>query len=133
MEMLKTIILLIAYSISLIIAGHGIGPVGLLLLRGDFSVWGPAQIVGGVSVISLLAITLSATKQPDMITVIFRHLSLLGLYASWILFVYTAAESSYSWRFIATHLVLSLPFQLVWIYYLYRLVYEYRLRRTSSK
>jgi hypothetical protein len=50
-------ILLVTYSIALIIAGHGIGPVGLLLVWGDVD-WLPGQLFSWASIVGLVFVTI---------------------------------------------------------------------------
>src|SRR5215813_3117737 len=56
-------ILLVTYSISFIVAGHGIGPVALALV-GDPHDWLPTQVLGWASIVGLVFVTIWFRHDP---------------------------------------------------------------------
>ena len=46
--------LLLLYGLVMVAAGHGMGPVGLLMVMGWPQVWGPAQLPGWIGILLLL-------------------------------------------------------------------------------
>ena len=52
---LTAIALVAAFAVVIVAAGHGVGPVGLLLVLGSFSAWGLHMVIGWVGVLLTLA------------------------------------------------------------------------------
>jgi hypothetical protein len=102
----------LAFGCVLIGAGHGAGPIGLVMLAGSPEAWGFPTTVGWVG-IALLAISVSFPRRG-----LYLSLTLVGLamvVASWWLFI--SPSSSLEWS-----LVYSIPFLSVLAYRLYLIV-----------
>jgi hypothetical protein len=56
------IALIITYLIAMVAAGHGLGPIGLLLVFGDNSVWEGPIALGWFSVIIMFCLSLPQLK-----------------------------------------------------------------------
>lgn len=114
-----TTILLVTYSIALIIAGHGIAPVGLLLVVWGGAEWVPAQLLGWASIVGLVAVTIrfrhDALKLPvgQLVATIFLYLSFVCLGA--------IGNASLSTRWdafrgdVGRHFFTSWPFQIAFL------------------
>ena len=104
--MIIGISLIITYLIAMIAAGHGVGPIGLLLIFGDSSAWGGHIALGWFSIVVMFLLSL-----PQLKNLRSKGLQLLGiviLYISWLSFA--AAEARPGW--FLTHAMLSIPFQI---------------------
>ena len=106
-------ILLVTYSIALIIAGHGVGPVGFFLVWGDSADWLPAQVVGWASIVGLVFVTIWFRHDPLKLAIWQLTASIL-LYLSWFVFAYPAAKPSDLWSLLFL-LYLSAPFQVAFV------------------
>lgn len=60
---LVTVLLVASFAIVLVGAGHGVGPVGLLLVSGSFSAWSfPITLAWGGVLLTLAALLCSRTS-----------------------------------------------------------------------
>lgn len=97
---------IITYLIAMIAAGHGLGPIGLLLVFGDNAAWEGRIALGWFSVIIMFCLSM-----PQLKHVRHKGVQLLGigmLYFSWLSFA--SAEAHPDW--LTTHLLFSVPFQI---------------------
>jgi len=83
-------ILLVTYSISFIVAGHGIGPVALALV-GDPHDWLPTQVLGWASIVGLVFVTIWFRHDPLKLA-IWQLTASIFLYLSWFAFTYFSAR-----------------------------------------
>jgi len=105
-NMIIGISLIITYLIAMIAAGHGVGPIGLLLIYGDNSAWEGRIAFGWFSIVTLFCLSL-----PNLKRLRSKGVQLLGiviLYLSW--FSFAAAEGGPGW--FLGHAILSIPFQI---------------------
>ena len=103
-------ILLVTYSISFIVAGHGIGPVALALV-GDPHDWLPTQVLGWASIVGLVFVTIWFRHDPLKLA-IWQLTASIFLYLSWFAFAYFSARPRPPtvWA-----LKLSAPFQVAFV------------------
>jgi Na+/H+ antiporter NhaD/arsenite permease-like protein len=105
--------LLVTYAIALMFAGHGVAPVGLLLVMGSADEWVPGQRVGWVSVFVLIVVTILFRQRPRAGAVT-QLLAAGGLYISWLLFAWAASEGDVS--AVAFHAIFAAPFQITFLF-----------------
>ena len=97
---LVAIILTASFAIVIVFAGHGVVPVGLLLVGGSFSAWGfPMTLGWGGVLLTLTALFCSQTRLHCLLAAC----GLACIVASWALF-FGASEAS------GLTLVTSIPF-----------------------
>ena len=82
------IALVLAFAVIIVAAGHGAGPVGMLLVLGSFSAWGLQITVGWFGVVLTLAALFFSRVRPH---VELAASGLVFLAAAWVLFL-TASE-----------------------------------------
>jgi len=83
-------ILLVTYSIAIIIAAHGIAPVGLLLVAWAGGDWLPAQLLGWASIVGLVAVTIGF-RHDALKLAVGQLVASIFLYLSWFVFACLAA------------------------------------------
>jgi len=103
-------ILLVTYSISFIVAGHGIGPVALALV-GDPHDWLPTQVLGWASIVGLVFVTIWFRHDPLKLA-IWQLTTSIFLYLSWFAFAYFGAGPTGP---SVLSLYLSAPFQVAFV------------------
>lgn len=127
--MFLAIALIVTYAIAIIAAGHGAGPVGMLLFLGNARVWGMGQMLGWFSILSLLLVSVfpvrDARKRAET-----QLLVSACLYLSWFAFAYTASEGPVFWGNVGAHFLFSAPFQITFFIVM---VYLVRKLRASPK
>lgn len=97
---LAAVILVASFAIVIVGAGHGAGPIGLLLVLGSFSAWGFHMTLGwGGVLLTLAALFCSQTRSH----VRFAAWGLACIAASWALFFGASEISGFT-------LVTSIPF-----------------------
>src|SRR5262245_50406806 len=86
--MLTAVAVLVSYSIALVVAGHGAGPMAaLLVMGGTGSWWFPGKIIGWIGVASLVAATLLFRSDAKR-RLTFQFLASIVLYLSWLVVAY---------------------------------------------
>ena len=126
-------ILLVTYSIALIIAGHGVGPVGFFLVWGDHRDWLPAQVLGWASIVGLVFVTIWFRRDPLKLA-IWQLTASIFLYLSWFAFAYFSARRRPPgvWA-----LELSAPFQVAFVLvagiFIVQIARRHRQRRAASR
>ena len=124
--MAVTLALIVSYMLCIIVAGHGIAPLGLLLFLGDFSSWFIAgKIIGWIGIVCLLLATFRLPPK-SIRQLALQLVSAVLLYASWLdVARHTDNESG---SFFTTFLF-SIPFQIVFLVVVIWLVLEIRQAR----
>ena len=112
--MTRAVILVIAYCVSLLAAGHGAVPLGLLLVMGNPDSWIIGQLLAWAGIAGLIAATIAYRRAPVPLAVSQLAASAV-LYLSWIVFAYIAARPSLFWGDVANNWIVSLPFQLAFV------------------
>jgi len=102
--------LLVTYSTSLIVAGHGMGPVALALV-GDPHDWLPTQVLGWASIVGLVFVTIRFRHDPLKLA-IWQLTASIFLYLSWFAFAYFGAGPTGP---SVDSLMLSAPFQVAFV------------------
>ena len=123
--------LILSYMLCIVVAGHGIAPLGLLLFLGDFDSWFIAgKIIGWIGIACLLLATFRLPSK-SMRQLILQLVSAILLYASWLDIARRTDNESGS--FLTTFLF-SIPFQIVFLGVVIWLVLEIRqVRQASSR
>ena len=104
-------VLLVTYSIAIIMAGHGVGPLGLLLIMGSPDAWLLGQFWGWLSIVALVAVTI--WLRHDALNLAVGQLTAsIFLYLSWFVFACLAARN---WGDVGAHFFASLPFQVAFL------------------
>lgn len=140
--MINALVLIATYLIAVLAAGHGVMPVGLVLVAaslelGDIDkmpVW-IAVISGWTGIATLVLSAILFRRSPINHSVSQIAFSFI-LYISWIAFAYLAAVSGSDVSFLGDlgfHFLLSLPFQLAFVFITVRLVLKIRAERTSNR
>ena len=109
--MIPAIALITTYCIAIIEAGHGIGPIGMLLVMGSPSYWFLGQISGWVSIAALIVVTIRYRKTKQDLALVQLKVS-IGIYLSWVLFALVASSEGAFWKHLWLHFILSAPFQM---------------------
>ena len=103
-------LLIPTYSIALIAAGHGIGPIGLLLIMGRADEWVLGQVAGWASIIWVVVVSVACRR--DAVWCAWGQLfSSFGMYLSWFAFASAASKGQAFWGNLHLHFILSIPFQ----------------------
>jgi len=105
-------ILLVTYSIAFIAAGHGFGPLALLLVVGHSSDWLPSQVLGWASIVGLVFVTIRFRHDPLKLA-IWQLIASIFLYLSWFAFTYFGAGPR--GPSVVFSLYLSAPFQVAFV------------------
>jgi hypothetical protein len=127
--MITAAVVLIAYLIALVTAGHGALPMGfLLIMSGLGSSWVPSKVMGWIGVVALIAATLLFPSDTQK-RLIFQLLAAVVLFLSWLVAAYTGSgESGSFW----SSTVLSAPFHLAVLGVVYRVLSYKRAHARSS-
>ena len=117
------IAVLISYLIAVIVAGDGGIPMGLLLVlritMGGFDSWfAPGMIVGWIGIAGLVLTTFLFRTNPSKRSD-YQFFASIILYLSWLMLAITGHGESGS---LFSSFVLSLPFQIVFFFAVYRFV-----------
>ena len=121
--------LIVSYMLCIIVAGHGIAPLGLLLFLGGLDSWFIAgKIIGWIGIACLLLATYRL-KPKSMGQLTLQLVSAVLLYASWLDIARRTDNESGSFL---TTLVFSIPFQVVILVVVVWLVLEIRQVRQGS-
>lgn len=79
---MAAVILVATFAIVLVAAGHGVAPIGMLLVIGNFSEWGFPMTLGWVGVLLTFS-ALFSSQSPYHVRL--AGCGLVGLAASWLL------------------------------------------------
>jgi len=126
-------ILLVTYSIAFIAAGHGFGPLALLLVIGA-SDWLKPQVLGWASIVGLVFVTIRFRHDPLKLA-IWQLIASIFLYLSWFAFTYFGAGPR--GPSVVLSLFLSAPFQVAFVLVagilIGQIVRRHRERRAASR
>ena len=127
-------VLLVTYSIAFIAAGHGFGPLALLLVIGDPSAWLHLQVLGWGSIVGLVFVTIWFRHAPLKLA-IWQLTASICLYLSWFAFTYFGAGPR--GPSVVFSLFLSAPFQVAFVLVagilIGQIVRRHRERRAASR
>jgi hypothetical protein len=128
--MLTAAVVLIAYLIALVTAGHGALPMGALLVIGGLdSWWASSKVMGWIGIFALIAATLLARSDAQR-RLTFQLLAAIVLFLSWLVAAYTGSgESGSFW----SSAMLSIPFHLAVLSVAYRAVSYKRAHARSLR
>ena len=123
--------LIVSYMLCIIVAGHGIAPLGLLMFLGGLDSWFIAgKIIGWIGIACLLLATFRLPKK-TIRQFVLQLVSAILLYASW--FDIARRTDNESGSFFTTF-IFSIPFQITFLVAVVWLVSEIRqVRRGSSR
>ena len=121
--------LIVSYMLCIIVAGHGIAPLGLLMILGGLDSWFIAgKIIGWIGIACLLLATFWLPPK-SMRQLILQLVSAILLYASW--FDIARRTDNESGSFFTTF-IFSLPFQVVFLAVVVWLAFGIRQVRQGS-
>lgn len=112
--MVRAFLLVITYSVGLIAAGHGINPIGLLLIFGEPRVWGIAQLLGWIGIATLVFFTFCFRLNKHW-RAMAQLLAAMLMYSSWLAFATEAAREGLFLIDTRDHMLFSAPFQLTFV------------------
>jgi hypothetical protein len=132
---LRSMLMIGGFAIAMIGGGHGVGPIGLLLVYGSYSAWGPAIVLAWSSIIAVFILHTSRRFKYKSSALTLCYVS---LYVSWLLFCQLSMESSshsYETSYLNALLglgVLSAPFQIVFWFSMWNSFKQWKLARLSQ-
>jgi hypothetical protein len=136
-------VLLVTYSIALIIAAHGMAPVGLFLVVWNGVEWVPGQLLGWASIIGLVAVTIGF-RHDALKLAIGQLVASIFLYLSWFVFAcfattanaYLGARWNGFWGDLGRQFSTSAPFQFAFLVVagilIWQIARRHRERRAAS-
>lgn len=127
--MFTAIAILISYLIALVVAGHGVAPMGMLLVFGLASRLTPIIIARWIGIIGLISTTFifraNALKQ-----ITYQLLSSIILYLSWLAISIIGNDESGS---LLSSFIFSAPFQITFFIVVFRFGFLKESVDTESK
>jgi hypothetical protein len=121
--------LIFSYMLCIIVAGHGIAPLGLLMFLGGLDSWFIAgKSIGWIGLACLLIATFRL-QQKSMHQLVLQLVSAILLYASW--FDIARRTDNESGSFFTTF-IFSIPFQITFLVAVVWLAFEIKLVRQGS-
>ncbi len=128
--MLTGAAVLIFYAIAVVVAGHGMAPMGAILVMGGADAWWlPGQIIGWIGVFGLGVATFSSRPDAGRRRV-FQFLASLVLWVSWLVVACIGnGESGSLW----SSFIMSAPFHVTVLVVGYRAVFHKRARAGSPR
>jgi len=136
-------ILLVTYSIALIIAAHGMAPVGLLLVVSGTVEWLPGQLLGWASIVGLVFVIIWF-RHDALKLAVGQLVATIFLYLSWFVFVclgaignaFLSTRWDAFWGDVGRHFFTSWPFQIAFLVVAGSLILQiarrHRERRAAS-
>jgi hypothetical protein len=110
--MLKMCLLLLAYAIAPMVAGHGIAPLAMLLIRVEFLTWQLALSWGAIIVVVAASTFLRAGTLAQLVAQLAGTVVLYGSWLANIHYINQFNEQAEQGMALESMLVFSLPFQL---------------------